>query len=224
MSRRIKVTAGFFSILTIVALVAFFSFYLGTAHIEDAVAEETQPLHLMQPDDVVIGDADAPITVVEYSSLSCPHCAAFHTKVYPEFKEKYIETGKVKYTNRQMSLNEPALKAGMLVHCVGPERTEKFTKVLFELQDSWAFDNGFLESLKQIAKVGGFSEEEFDACMGNKEVEEAVLKSRKIGMEKLNVTSTPTFFINGRELKGTLDIGVFDRAIAEAEKTANKPE
>lgn len=222
MTRRTRFAAGLLSILSIVGLIAFLAFYLGTAHVEDAMAQDGQSLHQMQPEDVVLGKADAPVTIIEYSSLSCPHCAAFHAKVFPEVKKKYIDPGKVKYTNRQLPLNEPALKAGMLVRCVGPDRTEQFTKVLFQMQDKWAFDNAFVDNLKQIAKVGGVSEEEFDKCMGDKQVEEAVLKSRQNAVDKLNVNSTPTFFINGQEIKGDVNIGIFDKAIAEAEKKAKE--
>ena len=213
---RLKLAAGFFSVLSVCALVAFFSFYLGTAHVEDAAASESASLHRMQPDDVVIGQPDAAVTIVEYSSMSCPHCATFYNNVFPQLKEKYIDTGTVKFTNRQLPLNEPALRAGMLIHCVGEERNPKFTKVLFELQDKWAFERNFLESLKKIAAVGGFSNEQFDACMANKEVEEAVLESRQEAVNQLNVNATPTFFVNGKELSGNVNLAVFDSAIEEA--------
>lgn len=213
---RLKLVAGCFSVLSICGLVAFFSFYLGTAHIENASASEPTSLHRMQPEDVVIGQADAPVTIIEYSSMSCPHCATFYNEVFPRLKEKYIDTGTVKFTNRQLPLNEPALRAGMLIHCVGKERNPRFTKVLFELQDKWAFERDFLESLKKIAAVGGFSNEQFDACMENKEVEEAVLQSRQEAVNQLNVNSTPSFFVNGKELSGNVTLAVFDQAIEEA--------
>jgi protein-disulfide isomerase len=215
--KRFKTAASLLSVLSIVGLVAFFSFYLGTAHVEDALASESKPLHQMQPDDVVIGEEAAPITIVEYSSLSCPHCAAFHRDVFPKLKEQYIDTGKVKFTNRQLPLNEPALRAGMLVHCVGKERNPQFTKVLFELQDKWAFGSDFLDSLKKIAAVGGFSNEDFDKCMADKSVEEKILKSRQDAVNQLNINSTPSFFVNGKELKGSITLPMIEKAIADAD-------
>jgi protein-disulfide isomerase len=173
-------------------------------------------LHSIMEEDVVEGKADAPVTIIEYSSLSCPHCAAFYKSTLPELKKKYVETGKVKFTNRQFPLNEPALKAAMLVDCVGKDRALQFTKVLFEMQDKWAFSTDFKTELKKIAAVGGFSDQEFEACMANKAIEEKMVMSRQTAVDKLNINSTPTFFVNGTELKGQLSLQVFDNAINAA--------
>ncbi len=170
----------------------------------------------IQKDDVVLGKKNAPVTVIEYSSMSCPHCAAFNATVLPELKKKYIETGKIRFTNRHFALNEPALRAGMLTLCVGKDRTEKFTDVLYQLQETWAFESDFIGSLKKIAAVGGFSEKDFDACMNNKKIEEALLVARKRATDELFVQSTPSLFINGKPFPGAPDLSRVEAAIDEA--------
>lgn len=176
----------------------------------------------IQKDDVVQGKKDAPVLVIEYSSLSCPHCAAFNTTVLPELKKKYIETGKIRFTNRQFPLNEPALRAGMLTVCVGKDRTEKFTDVLYQLQAKWAYESDFLGSLKKLAAVGGVSEKDFDDCMKNQAVEKAILVSRKRATDELFVQSTPSLFINGKPFPGAPELARVEAMIDEALVAAKK--
>lgn len=176
----------------------------------------------IQKDDVVQGKKKAPVTVIEYSSMSCPHCAAFNSTVIPELKKKYIETGKIRFTNRQFPLNEPALRAGMLTMCVGKDRTEKFTEVLYQLQEKWAYESDFVGNLKKIAAVGGISDKDFDACMANKKIEGAVLLSRKRATDELFVQSTPSLFINGKAFAGAPDLSRVEAAIDEALASATK--
>lgn len=156
--------------------------------------------------DYVQGSKDAPITIIEYASLSCSHCAQFHTTVYPTVKENYIDTGKALYILRPFPLNEPALRGTMLLDCVGEdegaERYYTFAKVLFEAQSKWAFDQQFLSSLKTFAKVGGVSEEAFDACMADSAREIKLLKAKLDTSENLKVPHTPYFFINGEGYAG----------------------
>lgn len=176
----------------------------------------------IQKDDVVLGKKNAPVTIIEYSSMSCPHCAAFHTTVLPELKKKYIETGKVRFTNRHFALNEPAFRAGLLTLCVGKDRTAKFTDVLYQMQEKWAFESDFVGNLKKIAAVGGFGEKEFDACMENTKLQEALLLTRKRAAEELFVQSTPSLFINGKPLQGAPDLVRVEAAIKDALAAAKK--
>lgn len=210
-----KRVIGIIVFLAIVAGIAGVSFYLGNNKVQKtaAASEKTSPLHSIMKDDVVIGDKKAPITIVEYSSLSCPHCRAFHAGIFPDIKSKYIDTGVANFVRRPFPLNEPALRAAMLVSCVGPERTTTFTDVLFELQDKWAYSNDFLDHLQKIAAVGGVPEEQFSSCMTNAEVEEKILKGRKEAVEALDIQATPTIFVNGIKLEGRLDIKRFDNVI-----------
>lgn len=177
-------------------------------------------LYSVQEGDVVLGDADAPVTIIEYSSLSCPHCAAFHSAVLPRIKETYIDTGKVKLVPRPFPLNAPALAGSKVVACA--EDSNKFLEVLFKLQEKWAFSADFADRLKQIAQVGGMDAETVDACLADEEAEKAILESRKRAAEELIVNSTPTFFVNGEKIVGTGTIDVFSETIDRKLEAANE--
>jgi len=172
--------------------------------------------------DLVIGDANAPVTMVEYSSLSCPHCAQFHTNVLPQLQKNFIDTGKVKLVVRAFPLNEPAVKGAMIVDCAGQNglNRENFIKVLFDMQAQWAFSEGFLKDLKQIALVGGIDSAAFDSCVNDKDLETRILTSRQDAETKLTVTSTPTFFINEKKYEGEPSVGGFDAALSAAASAA----
>ena len=167
----------------------------------------------VQDSDMIYGDPKAPVTIIEYASLTCPHCANFHNKVFPELAKTYIDSGKVRLVNRPFPLNEPALKAAQLATCAGKDRYFTFIKVLYETLERWAFGDDYMNNLAQIAKVGGFSEAEFNACMMNKDIEKSILLSRKNASDQLGVNSTPTFFINGKKLEGEQTIEAFKAAI-----------
>ncbi len=152
--------------------------------------------------DVALGAEDAPVTMIEYASLSCGHCATFHNDVYPVLKERFVDTGKLRFVFRHFPLNEPALRGSLLVNCVAAEKQESFLRTLFKAQDKWAFDRGFLQNLKNIARVGGMKEADFDACMVDADQEKALLEGRLKASQVLGVSSTPTFFINGEMFKG----------------------
>jgi protein-disulfide isomerase len=168
------------------------------------------------PNDIVIGDIKAPVTIVEYASMSCTHCAAFHNSTFSDLKEKYIDTGKVRFVFRDFPLDEPALRGAMMARCAGkgdPEKFLKFTKVMFSTQSNWAPKKNYLEVLANIGKLGGMKGEEFDACMADKSVEDAVMLSKFNAAKQLEVRSTPTFFINKEEHKGGRDLKYFSEVI-----------
>lgn len=165
--------------------------------------------------DKILGNPNAPVTIFEFSSLSCPHCAKFHTTVLPELDTQFIQTGKAKLIVRPFPLNEPALKAAMLTYCVPPEKYYQFVDVLFQLQGKWAFDARFLSNLETIAKVGGVSSDEFHSCMANTELEKQILLMRKDAGD-LEIKSTPTFYIGDEIIVGTSDVGTFSAAIQKA--------
>jgi protein-disulfide isomerase len=155
--------------------------------------------------DYVLGNRNAPIKLVEYASLSCPHCAHFSTAVLPKLEEKYIKTGKLAYILRQFPLNEPALRGAMLVSCVGESSEEKyytFARVLFESQTRWAFDSNFMTGLETIATVGGISRAQFQSCVNDKDREMAVLENKKKTNDELKVPYTPYLIFNGAVYKG----------------------
>lgn len=156
--------------------------------------------------DFMMGDANAPVTLVEYASLSCSHCAEFHEKVLPKLKKNYIETGKLNYILRQFPLNESALAGAMLVQCAGEagqaDRYYQFNDVLFGAQSKWAFDVNFKDSLRTFAEVGGMTGDEFEACLTNKERETFLLQTRYVAGNEIGVDGTPFIILNGHPHKG----------------------
>jgi protein-disulfide isomerase len=170
------------------------------------------------PDDLVIGKADAPVSILEYASLSCPHCAQFHNSVLPELKKTLIDKGKAKLIFRHFPLNEPALKGAMLVQCAEQDKRADLLAALFSEQQQWAFGEDFQAKLKPIAARFGVKEKAFTACMANKEVEAKVAETRMKGAQVMNVQSTPSFYINGKEGEHLHSVAEFQQAIDAAGK------
>lgn len=154
----------------------------------------------------VLGKADAPVTVVEYASLTCPHCAHFHKDVLPQLKARYIDAGKVKLVYRDFPLDQIALKAAVVAHCAGPERYFSFLNAMFSSQESWAYATDPVMALKQLARVGGLPEAEIDACLADRTMEDGVLRSRLDAQQQFKVNSTPSFVINGKLVSGVQSI------------------
>ena len=172
---------------------------------------------LMKPaelPDIVVGKADAPITIVEYASMTCPHCAAFHNTVYPQLKTKYIDTGKAKLIFREYPLDDRAMAASMLARCVGGEGPAGFIGELFKRQEQWAFQPGNLVVAKlfETAKQAGFTQASFDKCLTDQKLLDQISAIRKRAGEKFQVTSTPSFFINGTRLSG-VTLADFEKVI-----------
>ncbi|MGI9405315.1 MAG: DsbA family protein, partial [Hyphomicrobiaceae bacterium] len=156
--------------------------------------------------DNILGDPDAPVTMIEYSSMTCPHCARFHTGVLGDFKKKYIDTGKVKYIIREFPLDNLATAAFMLARCAGPDKYFPFVDALYAQQEKWAFVEKPVEPLRELAKQAGFTRETFDKCLKDQKLVDGILWIRKRGADEFKVSATPTFFINGRKLKGSSSI------------------
>jgi protein-disulfide isomerase len=159
-----------------------------------------------------LGKSDAPVTIVEYSSLSCPHCAAFHKDVLPTLKSEYIDTGKIRYEVREFPLNDAALAGSVVARCLDPSRYFAFTDLLFSKQDEWAFKNDALSALKRLAKQAGLSDEKFDKCIQDPALQKEILEIRTQG-EKKGVNGTPSFFVNGKPLKGTPTLEAITEAV-----------
>lgn len=167
----------------------------------------------VKPDDMVLGSPDAKVTIVEYASLTCPHCAAFHVNTLPAVKAEYIEKGLVKLVYRDFPLDGLALRASMMAQCAGPDRYFGFLDLLFSRQQVWATAKDPLEGLAAIGKIGGMSDEQFKACLTDKSVEQAVLSDALEGEKTYAVRSTPTIFIDGtrysnmsiEQMRGILD-------------------
>jgi protein-disulfide isomerase len=159
--------------------------------------------------ELVLGDPNAPVTVIEYASLSCDHCGAFHRETLPKFKERYIDTGKVKLVFRDFPLEQNALRAAMIARCAGPERRAIFVDVFFKEQESWSHARNPLAAIKQLAKLGGMGEQAIEACLSDKALEEGILSARLEGQQKYGVSSTPTFIVNGKAYSGNRSIDEF---------------
>jgi protein-disulfide isomerase len=170
-------------------------------------------LYEQMPNDIVLGNDKAPVTIVEYSSLSCPHCAHFQAKIFPGLQKTYIDTGKAKFIHRDFPLDEPALRGAILAHCADKDRYYTFIKVLFDKQDSWAYQKNYLEVLTNIGKLGGMSGEKIDACMKNKTIETSIIESKLAAAKTLDIKATPTFFINGEKVSGVNNVESFAKII-----------
>jgi len=185
---------------------------------------------LMKPGplgDMVLGDDKAPITMIEYASATCPHCAHFHEATWPDLKKKYIDTGKVKFIFREFPLDQLAAAAFMLARCstnemkpsepgsqaakIAAQRYYAMIETLFAKQREWAV-RAPLQPLLAIAKQAGFTEDSFNACLKNQAVLDGIKETGERG-GKLGVNSTPTFFINGKKYSGSLEISDLDKAL-----------
>lgn len=165
-------------------------------------------------EDRVLGKSDAPITILEYASLSCSHCARFATEVLPKLKEKWIDAGKVRLILRDFPLDEPALRAAMVVRCAPPERFYPLVDTLFETQDKWVVAKDVRVALERTARLAGIGKKEFDACVADKALEDRVAQSRLTAAQLLGVASTPTFFINGKKFDGAPSFEAFDQLLS----------
>lgn len=154
------------------------------------------------PEDRVLGKPDAPITIIEYASLTCPHCAMFHKDILPKVKAAYIETGKAKLIYRDFPLDQIALKAAALARCAPTDRYFAFLDVLFQQQDSWASAPDPMVPLARIGRLGGLSEAQFKGCMDDQALADSILASRLVGARDMQVDSTPTIFVNGKKAQG----------------------
>jgi protein-disulfide isomerase len=171
------------------------------------------PARAVELQESAIGDSQAPVTMIEYSSLTCPHCASFHTDTLPGLKERYIDTGKVRLVLRDFPLDEAALRATMIAHCAGPERHARFVDVFFAQQENWARAKDPVQALTQLAKLGGLSEAEVEVCLADQELEKAVLQARLDGQQQFEIRSTPTFIIDGKAYPGNRSVEEFGEII-----------
>lgn len=155
--------------------------------------------------DMVLGKADAPVTIVEYASMTCPHCARFHEDTLPTIKTKYIDTGKVRLIYREFPF-DPLAEAGFMLARCSKDNYFPMVDVLFKQQSNWAASQNPKDALLQISKLAGFSQESFEACLTDQKLLDDIRAVRARGEKDFKVDSTPTFFINGNVYKGALSI------------------
>lgn len=195
----------------------FVTFILLFANQLLAVAQPSSLINLkIEEDDIIIGESSAPITLIEYSSLTCPHCAYFHKNVFDEFKRLYIDTNQVKYIHRDFPMDQVALKATILTHCAPKEQYYNFLKILFEKQTGWSVQKNYLEILENIGKLGGLSGQKFQSCLNDKELEDKILATRLKAMNELKITETPTYIVNNKVYSGARNLNAFKEMIKQA--------
>ena len=174
--------------------------------------------------DMAIGEANAPVTIVEYMSTTCPHCAAFHNNTFDAIKAKYVDSGKVRFIVREFPFDPRAAAAFMLARC-NPQDTTKLTEaaqyfpmisMLMKQQEVWAAAQDGREALMQMSKLAGFTQESFQACLTNQKLLDDVIKVREAGGTEFGVNSTPTFFINGQRYAGGLSVAEMSAIIDAA--------
>ena len=218
--RNILIVAG--GVVAVAAIAA--GVWFGTRPSSPAVAPQAvaqtadkTTLLQVQPNDHVLGDPKAPITLIEYASLTCPHCAHFSVAVLPELKKKWIDTGKVKLIYRDFPLDQTALKAAQLAECAGKDKYFGVIDMIFETQPKWATASDPMAELGKSLRIAGMGENEVKACLANDAVANGVVADYR-GGETLGVNSTPTLFINGTEFKGARSVEEMDATFSKLAK------
>lgn len=168
----------------------------------------------VSPSDMTLGRADAPVTIVEYASLTCPACADFHSRVLPEVRKAYVDTGKARLVYRDFPLDGLALAGSMLARCAGKDRFFGFIDLLFREQGRWAGAEDPTAQLARLALLGGIPRAKFDSCLEDETLQREVLEQR-LAAREFEVTATPTLLINGRKFSGGLDFAQI-RAVVES--------
>ncbi len=166
-------------------------------------------------DDRIMGSAAAPITIIEYSSLTCPHCAAFHADALPQIKETWIADGRVRLVYRHFPLGGTALRAAAVANCIEGARYFGFLELLFKGQKRWAESGDPLKALGQMARLAGLSQEKFEACANDEAEMDRILERRQDGIQSYGVQSTPTLIVNGRKVEGARSFEYLERIFKE---------
>ena len=199
---QIKVAHRALVVVLLALMAPFFS--------ASAVAQQAESL------EVTMGDENAPVTVIEYMSLTCSQCANFHIETLPSVMKNYVETGKVRFIFRDYPLDGTAYQAAIVTHCMaeaGPKRYYGFVQILFQQQQRWATARDPLAEVAKLARIGGMNQQSFDACLENEAYASGVLLARTQGETEYEIQSTPSFVINGRVVQGGMSYEEFSRAI-----------
>jgi protein-disulfide isomerase len=190
--------------------------------IADAMAQSaTDVAKPVSLPDMALGPANASVTITEYASMTCPHCATFAKEVFPKIKSEYIDTGKLRYVFREFPLDIKAAAGSMLARCIAKEDSGKYFAVidlLFKQQNDWASKNT-AETLTRIGKQAGLSQQAVEDCLKDQALLDKIAADQKYASEVLKVDSTPTFFINGDKIKGETSFEEFDKRIKSLLKT-----
>ena len=188
-------------------LISFLLIFFGTSF---ALSNESSVLNLTE-NDFIIGNDNASITIIEYASMSCSHCANFHNNTLPDLKKEYIDTGKVRYVFRDFPYNYPALLGSMVMRCIPSEVRYDYMNALYKLQNMWVVRENAItrQELYKIMQTGGMTKENFDICLIDVDLENKILQEVIAAQSEFNIRSTPSFLINGDLLEGDKSIKVF---------------
>ena len=218
--RNILIVAG--GVVAVAAIVA--GVYFGTrppapgpAPVAVAATPDKAALMTVQPGDHVLGDPKAPITIIEYASLTCSHCAHFHTQILPDLKKKWIDTGKVKLVYRDYPLDQIAVKAAQIAECAGNDKYFGVIDIIFRGQPQWATGADPIAELSKPLRIAGLGEAEIKACLANDAMMAPVLNDYRSG-EALGVNATPTLFIGGKLYRGSRSIEDLDSELGKLAK------
>ncbi|WP_298878686.1 DsbA family protein [uncultured Bradyrhizobium sp.] len=183
-----------------------------TEAMAQAAADVAKPVSLP---DMALGPKDAAVTITEFASMTCPHCAAFNEQVFPKIKSEYIDTGKVRYIFREFPLDIKAAAGSMLSRCIAKDDAPKYfavTDMLFRQQNDWVVKNT-TETLTRIGKQAGLTQQQVEACLKDQALLDKIAADQKYASDVLKVDSTPTFFINGEKIKGEASFEEFAKKI-----------
>ena len=159
-----------------------------------------------------IGDDKAPVTIIEYSSMTCSHCADFHTNTYPTLKKNHIEKGEVRFIFREFPLDKLSMATSMLARCVDSSISLAFIDILFQNRNKWYSDNALAE-LKNLSKQAGLSSEDFDQCLNDQELLDQLILQKENAIKEFQINSTPSFIINGNVISGNKPYSYFKSEI-----------
>lgn len=200
------------SLTGLAALVGFSPLRLISDAMAQSASDVAKPVSLP---DMALGPADAAVTITEFASMTCPHCAAFNAEVFPKLKSEYIDTGKIRYVFREFPLDIKAAAGSMLSRCIANGDGPKYfavTDMLFRSQNDWVVKNT-TETLTRIGKQAGLSQPQVEACLKDQALLDKIAADQKYASDVLKVDSTPTFFINGEKIKGETSIAEFEKRI-----------
>jgi protein-disulfide isomerase len=206
---------AFTAVLSLTGLAALVGFS-PLRFIADAMAQSAADVAKPQSlPDMALGPANAPVTITEYASMTCPHCANFNDTVFPKIKSEYIDSGKIRYVFREFPLDIKAAAGSMLARCIAKDDAPKYFAVidlLFRQQNDWVVKNT-TETLTRIGKQAGLSQQAVEDCLKDQALLDKIAADQKFANEVLKVNSTPTFFINGEMLKGETSFEEFSKRI-----------
>ncbi len=167
-------------------------------------------------DDRILGATDAPVTIIEYSSLTCPHCAQFHATTYKKIKADWIDQGRARFVHRHFPLDQRALHASLLTNCVQGKEHFALLNALFSSQQRWARAEDHLAALATIARLAGIDQNRFDACVSDEAAIDRILERAQDGQNTYDVNSTPTLIVNGNKVEGGLEYEQLEKILQEA--------